>query len=115
MAHAINDTVGMPRRVLASNLKALMAAHDPALSGRALGKAAGVDPKTVTRILAEQHAPNIDTIAALSAVFHLLPWQVLVPGMDPADPPTTQLSRTEADLYRKLQRAASDLGKLEDQ
>ncbi len=91
-----------------------MQAHDPPLSGRQLGIAAKIDPKTVTRILAAQHAPNIDTIAALAAVFHLLPWQLLVPGMDPADPPVTQLSRTEAALYRTLQRAASDFGKLDD-
>ena len=105
----------MPRAVLARNLKALMQAHEPPLSGRALGIAAKIDPKTVTRILAAKHAANIDTIAALAGVFHLLPWQLLVPGMDPADPPVTQLSRTEADLYRALQRAASDFGKHDGQ
>ena len=104
----------MLRAVLAENLRALMQTHSPPLSGRELGKAANVDPKTVTRILAQQHAANIDTLASLAAVFHLLPWQLLVPGMDPHDPPVTQLSRTETMLYRNLQRAASDFGKLDE-
>lgn len=114
MPHDDRQTLDMPRAVLAANLKALMQAHQPPLSGRALGLAAKIDPKTVTRILAAQHAANIDTIAALAGVFHLLPWQLLVPGMDPADPPVAQLSRTEAALYGTLRRAASDLGKLND-
>jgi len=104
----------MLRAVLAKNLRALMEAQEPPLSGRALGLAVDIDPKTVTRILAQQHAPSIDTVAALAGYFHLLPWQLLVPGMDPADPPVTQLSRAESALYLKLRKVASDFGKLDE-
>jgi hypothetical protein len=108
------QTSRMPRTVLADNLRALMEAHDPPLSGRQVGLKVSIDPKTVTRILAKQHAPNLDTIAALAALFDLLPWQLLVPGMDPKDPPVTQLSRNEDALYRKLRTVASEFGKLEE-
>lgn len=102
----------MPRTVLAQNLRSLMEARKPAPWGnRELARRADIDHKTVSRILDGSHAATIDTIKALADVFGLLPWQMLVPELQPDDPPVTQLSRTEARLYAKIKSAAVEFGK----
>lgn len=107
-------TSDMPRQVLAANLRALMNHREPPWGNRELARKAEIDPKTVARILDGSHAATIDTIAALGAVFELLPWQMLVPGLMPEDKPMTQLSQAEAELYTRLKRLATDFGKLSD-
>ena len=109
------QSTAMPRQILADNLRALMQHRKPPWGNRELGRSANVDPKTVARILDGSHSATIDTVAALGAVFDLLPWQMLVPGLAPEDKPMTQLSMAEAALYERVKRIAADLGKLSAQ
>jgi transcriptional regulator with XRE-family HTH domain len=102
----------MVHAVLAENLKLLMKAADPPMSARGLAAAAKVDGKTVGRILAQQNSPTLESLQAIAAVFDLLPWQLLVPGLDPADPPFTRLTKAEAMVYERAKRIATDLGSL---
>lgn len=102
----------MPRTVLARNLASLMEARQPEpWKNRELARQAHLDHKTVGRILDGSHAATIDTIAALAEVFGLLPWQMLVPDLQPHDPPVTQLCRTEAQLYARIKSAAVEFGR----
>lgn len=95
-----------PRAVLASNLKALMAHGDTNQSQ--LGKRADIAQSTIGRILREKHAPDLDTLHALGQAFGLTPWQLLVPNLDPSNPPALQTqSPEEMELYRKLREAAA--------
>ncbi len=105
----------MPHRVLASNLAKLMATSLDMKSQRAVAKRADIDQRTVGRILNQEHSPNLDQIAALAEAFGLLPWQMLVPDLDPKDPPSVQLSRTEAAMYARVVQSVSDFGKLDHQ
>lgn len=97
-----------PRTVLAQNLKALMRHGD--LTQSALGKKAGVAVSTIGRILVEKHAPDIDTLHAIGYALNMTPWQLLVPGLDPTNPPILQnATPEERELYSRLRAAAEIL------
>lgn len=89
-----------------------MAASELLTTQRALAARAGIDQRTVGRVLNQEHSPNLAQITKLAEAFDLLPWQLLVPDTDPHDPPMIQLGRAEAGLYLRLRAIASDFGGL---
>lgn len=101
------------RRVLAVNVRALLDHHQTtttALAKRAAyldGPKRGrlVSERTV-RYFLEGDGPGagLDALAALAAVYDLMPWQLLVPGFDPANPPYIALSDAEKRLHAEFQR-----------
>lgn len=99
-----------PVRTLAANLKALMEHHKIESQG-ALGKLAGVSQSTVGRMLAGDHASQIDRVQKVAAAFELSAWQLLVPGLEPTNLPT-YLTERERDLFQKWKSAAADLARL---
>lgn len=106
------------RQTLATNLKALMAAnenlstvlqveHATQTSGLKIGKS------TVGRLLNCQTPVNLDFLEVLARVFHLDPWQLVVPGLDPKSPPTLRsISAAEEQLYSRLRDLARQISKL---
>ncbi len=99
-----------PRSVLAKNLKALMGHGD--LNQTALGKKAGVAVSTIGRILAAKHAPDIETLASIAHALGVTTWQIMVPRLDPTNPPVLQnASPEERELYDRLRAAAELLGR----
>ena len=98
------------RTVLAKNLKALMAHHETNQTG--LGKRSGLAQSTVGRILKEAHAADVDTLEAVGKALGVTPWQLMVPGLDPANPPVLQnASPEEREFYERLKQAAVVLGR----
>lgn len=79
------------RGVAAANLHALIyhakAHHRTGRDRLSLATAAGVSPSTVGRIMNLEQAPGIDTLDALARVYGLRAWQLLIPNLDPANPP----------------------------
>lgn len=105
-----------PRNVLRRNLKALMDKAeqdgDKDLSKQIrLGKKAGVAQATIGRILSsEGENASIETVTSLARAFGLEGWQLLVAGMDPANPPVLQpVSKAERALYDRIKDLAKDL------
>ena len=97
-----------PRAVLAKNLKALMA-HGH-MNQTALGKKADIAQSTIGRILKEKHAPDLDTLATLGRALGVSVWQLMVPGLDPSNPPVLQnATPEERELYDRLRAAAEIL------
>ena len=99
----------MSHGVLSTNLRMLMEASLDMRSQAALGKKCGIDQRTVGRILNEEHSPQLKQIEALASAFGLLSWQLLVPGLDPKNPPVCELTRVEKELYDKLRRLVTQL------
>lgn len=99
----------MSKSVLSANLKRLMAASEDLRTQAALGKKAKIDQRTVGRILNGEHSPQLKQIEAIAEAFDLLPWQILVPGIDPKNPPVCELTRVEKELYDKLRRLVTQL------
>lgn len=58
------------------------------------------------------YSPTIDLLAAVAAALDLQPWQLLVKGMDPDNPPVLTLTESERKLYRDFQRLRKELAAL---
>lgn len=86
--------------VLASNLRALMDAKQDTQVD--LSKRSGINQGLISRILRAEHAVRIDTLENLARAYDLAAWQLLVPNLDPSNPPTFAMTQTERDLYWRL-------------
>lgn len=103
-----------PVAVLADNLSRLMQ-HEKD-KGRALwtaeavGKKAEIGHGTVDRAQKGQTNLNIANLQAIARAFGLRAWQLLVPDLEPDNPPILR-SRTAAEeaLYRQLRDLAKQL------
>lgn len=106
-AHVKHDAA----RALAENLRALMNATPDLNSQPKVGKRSKIDQRTVGRILNCENSPTLKQIDALAEAFGLLPWQLLVPNLDPANVPAVSLTQDERELYQRLSLAAETLAK----
>lgn len=101
----MRDHIGMGKQtvqqVLAKNVEALRKAPGMPSSQAAIGKDAGIDQKTVSRILGVKNAPGVDCLDGLAKAFKVEPWQLLVPGLDPIKKPQiADVSPLAMDLAR---------------
>ncbi len=71
-------TATPPRRTLARNLKALMNAQG--MTGADVARVSGVDKKTISNLLNERFDPQLDKVEAVTRVFGLTGWQLIMPG-----------------------------------
>lgn len=95
-----------PRKILALNLKALLADRHGPSSEMELARRSKVAQATIGRIKREEVAASIETLAAIATAYGLEPWQLLIAGMDPSNPPVIQpLSKAERALYDGLKAA----------
>ena len=102
-----------PEAVLAQNLRALLSSKTGPTSQMALGKKSGVSQATIGRIDRQEVAAGIDTIAAIAKAYSLEPWQLMVPGMVPNNPPVLEpVSAREKLLYERLRAAALEIAEL---
>lgn len=102
-----------PTRVLADNLRVLLASGTGPTSQLGLKGKSGVAQGTIGRILTEQTAARIDTVERLAKAYSLTGWQLMVPGLDARNPPTLRaMSPEEQALYDRLRQTAQDLAKL---
>ena len=99
----------MTMNILSNNLKALMAAHVTLTTQAAVGKACGINQRTVGRILNKEHSPGLQQLEAIALAFDLLTWQLLVPNLDPKSPPVCEFTKVERDLYKKLRTLVQQL------
>jgi hypothetical protein len=92
-----------PRRILWENVRALMQHHWQGENLTRLANEAGVGPGTASRLKACETYPQINTIDAIAAVFDLAGWQLMVPGIEPSNPPVLlAASPAERRLYRRF-------------
>lgn len=92
-----------PRRVLWQNVRALMQKRYGKENLTQFAKDTGVGPGTASRLKAQETYAQLDTIEQIAAEFDLLPWQLLVPGMEPENPPVLRdASPEERKLYRRF-------------
>lgn len=100
----------MPRVILSSNLKALMAARPDLDTIKKIVNRGGGSNGTVGRMLQGHTATRIDAVHDVARVFGLEAWQLLVPGLDPAHPPTLEMDAERATrLQAQLVQIANSL------
>lgn len=116
--------MGMPnieheREVIAANLQRLMDyardhPHDctwPA-SRKALAKyldeqhertgATKVVRSTIQRALKGVNAPGVDSLGAIARAYGLQAWHLLIPDLDPENPPVVSVTETERLLWARI-------------
>jgi transcriptional regulator with XRE-family HTH domain len=102
-----------PRVVLASNLRVLLDyardRHLPYADAKSLARKAGLTPSTVGHWLKAENAAQIDKLERLASVFKLRAWQLLIPNLDPANPPAVPYTDAERRLYWRIKAAAREL------
>lgn len=106
------------RAVLRVNLRAVFAVHGDT-SATASRKARYLDGPKRGRTISERSlryfleeggpSPSLDALAAIAGAYDLMPWQLLVPGLDPANPPYLALSDAERALYAEFRRLKAKL------
>lgn len=109
----------MPARtVLAANLKALMASSadcrsTPALERATAMKGNKVGKSTIDRALKGEANLTIDNLEVIAKVFGVDPWQLMVPNMQPKNPPVLRsIGAAEEEVYAKLRKLATEVVKL---
>ena len=104
------------RRTLSENLRRLMdyaAGHDTGEPGsqNSLARKAEVSRGIIQRILIGDIATAIDTLEKIAQAYNLHAWQLLIGGLDPANPPVVPITDTERLLHERLRRVGDELKK----
>lgn len=77
-------------------------------SAKRLAKKAGLGHMTIYRMLRGE-AAKLDELEAVACVFKLHAWQLLIPELDPINPPVVPLTTVERRFYAEVKRAAKVL------
>lgn len=98
------------RQVLAANLKALMASHKTLDTFPKIVKARGPSNGTLDRIRRMAAGASIDAVDQLAKVYGLEAWQLMVPGLDPTNPPMlSHVTEAQQRLLDQLKQAFQQL------
>ncbi len=93
--------------VVAENLARII--EHRRLSPSDTAKLLKVKPFQVTRFLAANHSMTLRTLDRLAEAFGYEPYQLLIPGLDPANPQILRmLSPAEQRLYAALEAAIAN-------
>ena len=91
------------KNVVWANVAALMAHHYGRENLNRLARECQIGLATAQRIKHQQTSVGIDVLERIAERFALQPWQLLVPGIDPTNPPTlSPVSEQERQLYERL-------------
>jgi len=103
------------KRVVSANVQTLLdyAAdrHLPYANAKALAIKAGLQPSTIGHILKCETAAKIDTLQAIAKVYKLEAWSLLIPNLDPSNPPVVPYTDTERALYWRIKSVAQEFAR----
>lgn len=92
------------------NVQALMMKHWGEENLNRLARDCKIGPGTAARIKEQKTSVGLETLEKIADNFHLAVWQLLVPGLDPSNPPALQpVSPVERQLYEKIMSAAREI------
>ena len=92
------------------NVEALMMKRFGAVNLKGFASHCGVGIATVQRIQAQKTSVGLAILDKIADRHGLSAWQLLVPGLDPDNPPTLQpVSQKERELYEKIMTAARQI------
>lgn len=89
------------------NIASLMKHHWGGENMTRLAADADIGAGTVARLKKLETHPTVTTLSQIAALFDVEVWQLMVPGLDPAHPPTLQpMNERERELYNKFKDMA---------
>jgi DNA-binding XRE family transcriptional regulator len=101
------------RAVVAANVNTLIdyaRYHgQPCGDQKSLARKAGVSMSTIARIRKQEVGGSIDVLESIAKCYGLQAWQLLMPNLDPTNPPVFCMTATERELYRNLKSAAATI------
>jgi hypothetical protein len=98
------------RQVVAANLKALMASHPALDTFPKIVAANGPSNGTLDRIRRMTASTTIDTLDVLAKVYGLEAWQLMVPNLDPTNPPMlSHVAEAQQKLFEQFKQAFKTL------
>ena len=110
------------RKVIADNLRALMnrpgrqAETERALAERAAARGHEISQSSINRVLNCEVSCGVDHLVILAKLYELEAWQLLVPQLNPTDPPVlTSITRSLAEFQSKLSEQADALAAMQRQ
>lgn len=105
-----------PRDILADNLRRLRDARPHLDTLPKIAAAGGPSNGTLDRIQRRAAGASIDTLERLAAVFELEPWQLLIDGLEPNNPPLVRgTSAAERKVWHRIHSLVRELGDLREQ
>ena len=103
MSYAAYVTEIDSRRVLWTNLTALMDHHWEGENLTRLAREAKIGPGSATRMKQQTTSVGIELLDKVGRVFGVEAWQLLVPGLNPKSPPTLMpASEAERAFYKRV-------------
>lgn len=108
---------GMPSiadATLQENLRRILQVQAPRTadgkpSVRAWAKQRHIEPRNINRILAGEQSPSLLLLDEIASACGLQGWQLLVPGLDPSNPPVVHLTAAEREFYTRMRAAMQQL------
>ena len=98
------------------NLNKLMRAHVSLSTQKAIERACGVPQSSIGRIIRGEQSPTLDMVYRLASAFDLEAWQMLVPDLEPRDPPITkQVDARQRELWQRFRVAYQELAEYKPQ
>lgn len=92
------------------NVQALMLKHWGEENLNRLARECKIGPGTAARIKDQKTSVGLETLEKIADNFNLAVWQLLVPGIDPSNPPALQpVNAAERKLYEKIMTAAKEI------
>lgn len=86
-----------------ANIEALMLAEWEEVNINRLARECKIGPATVVRIKDQKTSVGLEVLDKIADRFNLAVWQLLVPGMEPGNPPTLQpMSAAERRLHERV-------------
>lgn len=96
------------KQILWTNVRALMSYHWGRESLNRLAREACIGPGTATRIKDQRTSVGVDTLDKVAKAFDLHAWQLLMPNLDPSNPPVATLTEAEKRLYQAFSIAMQE-------
>jgi transcriptional regulator with XRE-family HTH domain len=95
-------------RLFKDNLKKLMQTDRELNSQPKVAAESKVGQTSIGRILRGEQSPTLDVVDKLARAFGLEAWQMLVPDLDPTNPPiTAEADERQRELWKKLKELAN--------
>jgi hypothetical protein len=94
------------KAVLWENVQKIMLAEYGKDNLWAFCKKVGIGPGTGQRIKEQETSVGMDVIEKIAIAFELQPWHLLVPNLDPRNPPVLLVSDVEQKFYASMKESA---------
>jgi hypothetical protein len=105
MAHEIDTAAA-----LWQNIQALMKKRYGSENLSRFSEDCGFAQSTASRIKAQKTATGLDKIDMIARAFGLASWQLLVPGLDPENPPALQpVNDAEREIWKRWRAVAKEI------